>query len=84
MDREWKSQKSYIWVFTTVVNEGYKAEDLFVGAGIRQGNYAFPRVAFVGPFDTDGDGTPDYIEVKEGTKPTEDDRAFLYLNRSNL
>lgn len=64
VDREWKSQKTYVWEFTTKVKEGYKAEDLFVGAGIRQGNNGFPRSSFVGPFDTDGDETLTMLRIK--------------------
>nr|WP_230454745.1 Rib/alpha-like domain-containing protein [Gardnerella vaginalis] len=69
---EWNNDRRYTWIVTAYLANGYTEKDVYtkmpVAAGFRS-NYRRNKYAVFGPFDTDGDGIPDYVEHLHNMNP---------------
>nr|WP_258003516.1 Rib/alpha-like domain-containing protein [Gardnerella vaginalis] len=69
---EWTNDRRYTWIVTAYLANGYTEKDVYtkmpVAAGFRS-NYRRNKYAVFGPFDTDGDGIPDYVEHLHNMNP---------------
>lgn len=69
---EWSNDRRYTWIVTAYLANGYTEKDVYtkmpVAAGFRS-DYRRNKYAVFGPFDTDGDGIPDYVEHLHNMNP---------------
>lgn len=69
---EWPDERRYTWIVTAYLDKGYTENDLYtkmpVAAGFRSDNRS-NKYAVFGPFDTDGDGIPDALELLNNMNP---------------
>lgn len=70
---EWDTgDKRFTWIVSAYLENGYTEKDIYtrmpVAAGFRS-NWRRNKYAVFGPFDTDGDGIPDYVEHLHNMNP---------------
>lgn len=70
---EWDSgDKRFTWIVSAYLENGYTEKDIYtrmpVAAGFRS-SWRRNKYAVFGPFDTDGDGIPDYVEHLHNMNP---------------
>ncbi|RFT39851.1 hypothetical protein CG398_03830, partial [Bifidobacteriaceae bacterium NR003] len=86
---EWDAgDKRFTWIVSAYLENGYTEKDIYtrmpVAAGFRS-NWRRNKYAVFGPFDTDGDGIPDYVEHLHNMNPKGvDDINYPQYNDSML
>ena len=86
---EWDTgDKRFTWIVSAYLENGYTEKDIYtkmpVAAGFRS-SWRRNKYAVFGPFDTDGDGIPDYVEHLHNMNPKGvDDINYPQYNDSML
>lgn len=90
------SDRRYTWIVTAYLENGYTEKDVYtkmpVVAGFRS-EWRRNKYAVFGPFDTDGDGIPDYVEhlynmnpkgVDDIAYPEYEDKMLVDYGKDNV